>query len=353
MAALAVLFTLWEKSKRRRNYLTRPALLPHSDSAWKTLYDSYDDKAYVNTMSLDVASFHRIHRYLVTDKFLTCSIRHNCTMTTYSILGLALLYLNSTMGQKSMCLIFGIPPAVCSRFLWRGLHALQKAFRADKIEEAKIEWPNENEMQRLGQKLVDSDHNFEGCFPFGFIDGLRLEIQDSGDLLEQNAYYSGKNAHACIGNVIIFCPEGTILWWKGNCPGSWHDISIAATFLGKCRDYMPKGCKIIADSGFIRKDLSECLLVSKTREAISQSQLSEKEKSLARSITSARQAAEWGMHAIKGTFGRLRTVLTSDHKRRCTILECCMHLHNYQTRTVELNQIRTVYAEPMQQYTID
>ena len=66
---------------------------------------------------------------------------------------------------------------------------------------------------------------------------------------------------------------------------------------------------------------------------------------MAQAITSARQAAEWGMRAIQGTFGRLHTTLTADETRRRTILTCIMHLHNYQTRLVGMNQITSVYVD--------
>ncbi|KAG8702053.1 hypothetical protein FRC09_004975, partial [Ceratobasidium sp. 395] len=47
------------------------------------------------------------------------------------------------------------------------------------------------------------------------------------------------------------------------------------------------------------------------------------------SITSARQAVEWGMRALQGAFGRLRMPLdANDAKWRCVVIETCFHMHN-------------------------
>lgn len=60
-------------------------------------------------------------------------------------------------------------------------------------------------------------------------------------------------------------------------------------------------------------------------------------------ITSTRQAAEWGMRVLQGTFGRLRLPLPWDVCLRTVILRCCFHLSNLRTRVMGINQIRTVF----------
>lgn len=61
-------------------------------------------------------------------------------------------------------------------------------------------------------------------------------------------------------------------------------------------------------------------------------------------LLSYRQAAEWGMRAIQGSFGRLRIPLDINHAaRRGDLLEVIMRLYQIRARRVVINQIRTVY----------
>jgi hypothetical protein len=63
-----------------------------------------------------------------------------------------------------------------------------------------------------------------------------------------------------------------------------------------------------------------------------------------RELLAFRQAAEWGMGALQGSFGRLRVPLqVNDANRRGDLLEMIMRLFNLRTRLVGHNQIRTVY----------
>lgn len=61
-------------------------------------------------------------------------------------------------------------------------------------------------------------------------------------------------------------------------------------------------------------------------------------------LLSYRQAAEWGMRAIQGSFGLLRIPLDINHAaRRGDLLEVIMRLYQIRARRVGINQIRTVY----------
>ncbi len=62
-------------------------------------------------------------------------------------------------------------------------------------------------------------------------------------------------------------------------------------------------------------------------------------------MPSERQSAEWGVRALKGPFARLKTVLTGDAYKRMRLILICVHLFNFRTRFVGLNQIRTTYAD--------
>lgn len=63
-----------------------------------------------------------------------------------------------------------------------------------------------------------------------------------------------------------------------------------------------------------------------------------------RSVTSVRQAAEWGMRGVQGAFPRLSMRMTTDNRSRHVILEIVFRLFNARTRLMNVNQIKTVYS---------
>ena len=67
-------------------------------------------------------------------------------------------------------------------------------------------------------------------------------------------------------------------------------------------------------------------------------------------FTSLRQAAEWGMRALQGTFSRLKAQIGSNKKKRGKIIYSIILLHNFRTYHVGLNQIATVFNPHYEQY---
>ena len=65
---------------------------------------------------------------------------------------------------------------------------------------------------------------------------------------------------------------------------------------------------------------------------------------------SLRQASEWGMRALQGTFSRLKSRLTSDKQKRFLIIYSIILLHNFRTEYVGYNQIATIFDEHYEQY---
>jgi hypothetical protein len=58
---------------------------------------------------------------------------------------------------------------------------------------------------------------------------------------------------------------------------------------------------------------------------------------------SLRQAAEWGMRSLQGSFARLKARLPSTKQVRRDIIYSILLLHNFRTVRVGLNQIATVF----------
>lgn len=60
-----------------------------------------------------------------------------------------------------------------------------------------------------------------------FADGLKLMLQQSGDVVFQNRYYNGYTHDHYVWNVLVFVPSGRLMSCALNSPGCLHDHTIA------------------------------------------------------------------------------------------------------------------------------
>lgn len=71
---------------------------------------------------------------------------------------------------------------------------------------------------------------------------------------------------------------------------------------------------------------------------------------MAKYYVSLRQAAEWGMRALQGTFTRLKSRLTANSRTRGLIIETIILLSNFCTVHIDKNHIATVFNLHYEQY---
>ncbi|KAF8602993.1 hypothetical protein BDV93DRAFT_580586 [Ceratobasidium sp. AG-I] len=347
------------RRERRSGHLVRGNLQPHPrlESAWQSLYKSDDERAFITTMSVDKVTFN----YLLSAGFRRAwnnrTIPRNDvnaagrtrlgrrSLAAEGALGLLLHHLCSTMNETGLQLIFAIVPSVLSRYINFGLDILLQVLR--QIPEATISWPTPEEMQTYSEAINQRHPTIHGAF--GFMDGLGVPVGVSGDPLVENANYNGwKKCHK-VTSVIAFAPDGTIIATRMNAPGSWHDSRVARPIYELLLDQTPPGFYLLADTAFPHLGRGENQKIhtplkqgAKLRGLTRAQKLERLERS--NDVTSARQAAEWGMRAIQGAFARLRVPLdANDAVCRARLLEVCFRLHNVRTRMVGINQIQTVY----------
>ena len=106
--------------------------------------------------------------------------------------------------------------------------------------------------------------------------------------------------------------------------------------------------KIVVDQGFKRSGLMLNKFVgplSKRARENLDPQTRRAVLRLSNRYVSLRQAAEWGMRSLQGPFTRLKTRLTSDHKKRKDIISSILYLHNFRTNVMDIGQIATVFGE--------
>jgi hypothetical protein len=183
----------------------------------------------------------------------------------------------------------------------------------------------------------------------GFTDGLTILCECSDDPDVQNAYFNGYYHDTCCNNVFCFSPEGKIIYASINCPGSWHDSQVAANLIQKVINEIGQ-YKICVDQGFPRggelMDKFVGPISKKRRKRLLREQLLRQSNVYA----SLRQASEWGMRSLQGSFPRLKSRLCSDKEKRKDIILSIILLHNFRTTHVGLNQIATVFNYHYEQF---
>lgn len=170
------------------HYLTDHALVSPEQSPWTKLYAEGDDLAFLNTMGFTRQAFNNILtpfalRWQARPQGLRIQrIKVNAPL----LLGLALHYLNSTMKQKTLQMLFGMTQI--SRHLAVALRLLYDTLKND-IPEAKIQWPTHKQLQVWSDMVSSWEPGLRGIF--GMVDGLALPIQTPGNPQLQRAYYNG------------------------------------------------------------------------------------------------------------------------------------------------------------------
>ncbi|KAA1074568.1 hypothetical protein PGT21_010309 [Puccinia graminis f. sp. tritici] len=260
-------------------------------------------------------------------------------------LGLVLHWLCSTMSSYTLQQLFGVTPAVCSRYLASGMQHLLAVLQEH--PQARFLWPTtDRRAQQYSAPIEKKYPLLTRCF--GFLDGLNLPVLVSDNEDVQNAYYNGWTCSHYCSCILAFTPDGTIMYAILNAPGSWHNATIAEPLYEQLLERTPPGYRIISDMAFPRKSeriQARILAPAKRgdrlpRESVEFARL----QLLNEQLFSARQAAQWGMRSIQGSFGRLKMPLpATDHQYQADLLQIACRLHQLRCRSVGINQTATVY----------
>ena len=120
-----------------------------------------------------------------------------------------------------------------------------------------------------------------------------------------------------------------------NAPGSWHDSHIAEALYSKLLHNTPAGYRGISDTAFPRcTNRLDYRIVAPMKKGnrLPQSPGSySRLKVFNQQLVSARQAAEWGMCSLQGSFAHLKLPMpANDHEYRGEILELAVRMHQVQ-----------------------
>lgn len=157
---LVFALSLLRNSIRDRAYLTKEALLPLSHSPWRKLLASGTNAHFITVTGLSRDAFMTLlakyHEHF-EDRPKGLGIKEMSLLSIDS-LALVLHWLNSTMRQKTLKQLFGLPNV--SRPLSYALDALLRTLRAPSFPEAAVRWPTHEEMEQWAE-LVEIRE--EGC----------------------------------------------------------------------------------------------------------------------------------------------------------------------------------------------
>ncbi len=114
---------------------------------------------------------------------------------------------------------------------------------------ARVKFPNVEKMQLFLDMIsvrVPTVNNV-----IGFMDGLGLTTECTDERITQNVYYCGYGCDTMVNNVLVFGPDGKVVFCPNNYPGSWANGTLTACFFShitkRIGDY-----KICMDQGFPR-----------------------------------------------------------------------------------------------------
>ena len=334
-------------SQRNRTKLHRVALVAPHESPWNRLYLYGDASSFLTMTGLSREAFTLLHDVLFANE-QPQRLGRPQMMTSTAQLGLYLFFIGSTMGIKHLCLIFGITPTVCSKVINKMLKLVVQKLRRHPL--ARVQFPTPDKMAEFARMI--HSHEPEVDDVIGFLDGLALTTECCPEIVVQNSMYSGYHSDTMVNNVFAYGPDGKVFLCAVNFPGSWADGSITANILPYIRSNIHQ-YKICVDQGFPRSgDAREILVgpISRAQAGRLAPNLRPYLLRLSNVYTSLRQASEWGMRALQGTFPRCKKRLPGNPEKRKLVIQSIVLIHNFRTEIVGLNQIKTVFDPQYEMY---
>lgn len=343
---------IYRNSLRNRHYLTRQGLYSPKFSPWKKLLNCGSNNCFLEMTGFTFEAFRSLTEALFNDELMGIGGARSVGRPTFlnyeDQIGLYLYFVNSTCKIKHLCQIFGIIPSSAKYYINNMMRRVVRKLKRNAI--ARVKAPNEAEMANYAQMVFDRDTVVRDVI--GFMDGLSIPVQCSDDVFDQNAYYNGYHCETMVQNIFVFYPTGKVGFACINFPGSWHDTTVADDIIEWAIRNLGE-YKICVDQGFPRGGKLLGKFVGPLKESVRQNLspiLRDILIDLHNRYTSLRQASEWGMRALQGSFSRLKSRLTSNKVIRYHIILSIVLLHNYRTELVGLNQIATVFDHHYEQY---
>lgn len=172
-------------SCRSRTMLTRSGILLPVQSPWHHLYANGDATTFLKLTGLTRPVFHQLVGLVFSQN--RARIGRHQDLNEAAQVRLFLFYISSRMGVNHLCLLFGVTPSSCSRYLSIVLKLIVRNLR--RHQAAKIQFPSEQKLEEFEQLITAREPLASGIV--GFADGLALPIECSHEERVQNTFYNG------------------------------------------------------------------------------------------------------------------------------------------------------------------
>ena len=346
-----------EGRHRRDRRIPRPALNHPWMSAWSIMFGSGSDQALITVCGVDHAVFRELEQQF-TPVFNTHTPHHGDIHRMYiqqlnprerqgrkrlvsanMCLGLTLAWSRTRGAQWPLSMIFGMTGTPVSVWIRFGMRILVYLFMHD--DAARVRLPTVHEIEEYKNSIQRNFPALQNCY--AVCDGLKLHLQQSGNHLIQNRFYNGWTHDHYVSNIFVFVPNGTICICALNAPGSIHDSQLAdwgGVYPKLKKVYDEMDGIVVMDSAFSK--LTYPFIIKSGQELPVHT--TAQEITITSQATSCRQAAEWGMRALQGSFPRLKDwFYYEENGERRVMLKFITLLYNYRARKVGLNQILNTY----------
>ena len=262
-----------------------------------------------------------------------------CLLDAEGCLGLILCWSHTRGAEWSLAVAFGLTGTCVSVYLQFGTQILVVILKADPKSEVRM--PDAAEIALFKEAITMKHSLLVDCYCM--VDGLKLNLQQAGNSIIQSHFYNGWKHDHFLTNIFAFAPNGSIIACTLNAPGTWHNSTLAhwgSMYLKLQKCWEDHHGKVLMDSAFA-SNMYEFIIQSSQNVPVTEGHQA---MLLGQQATSCRQAAEWGMRALQGSFPWLKDhIIYEENGERAIILKYITSLYNYRVQSVGINQILNHY----------
>jgi len=218
-------------------------------------------------------------------------------------------------------MLLGITGTTASLFIRFGRRLLLKILKS--LDGAKVQMPPLDDINEFKRVIIDKYPSLEDVW--FVVDGLKLTLERPRHGRIQSCFYNGWTHDHYVTNVFVFAPNGQIIACSINNPDNVHDSQVAEQggVYEKLEDqHQHTGGKGVVDSAFSRGRypflIKSCqTLPTNTTEVV---------MLINEGATALRQASEWGVRGMQGSFPRVKDrIMYEEYGERLLMLLTVVH----------------------------
>jgi hypothetical protein len=328
-----------EQRQIRCRNIPRRCLHEPGKSAWRKLYAGGNDAAMITFTGLDHCTFEELNvKFKLLFELYTPHSDSGCierkqsrrlrrgrprSIKSMDCLALVLAWTRTRGSMHVLQIIFGLTGAVVSVYLRFGRRLLVTILKREKG--AMVVMPSSEKIKAYMDSISERHPKLLGVWCT--MDGLKLLLEQAPESIIENRFYNGWTHDHYVGNVLVFCPDGTIPMACTNVPGKLECVyeehggglcTVDSAFCKKANVFLLKSSQSLPDD-------PDAFTVNEE-------------------ATSMKQSAEWGMRALQGSFPRIKDRFAYEERgERRLVLKMIVLLYNYRANKVGINQIRNTY----------